>query len=106
MQKAIIIGKIVADAELRQSQEGHQFIVFRVRVKEKFGDEERSTFFDVTYPNGKILDFLKQGKMVYVSGRLSHSIYTAKDGSSRVNFRISGKEIDLCGVKEGEGLPQ
>ena len=99
LQRIEIIGNLIKDAELRTSKEGNQFINFRVAVNESYGEERNSTFYDVTYPNGKIYNYLKKGRQVYVSGRLSLSVTTWKE-APYLNARISARELELCGGKE------
>lgn len=99
LQKIEIIGSIVSDAELKEGRDGSKFIVFRVGVYENFGEERRSTFYDVTYPNSKILAYLKKNRIVYVSGRLSLRVNT-RDGEAYLNARISAKDIELCAQRE------
>lgn len=100
LQKIEIIGSIVTDAELKEGRDGSKFIVFRVGVYENFGEERRSTFYDVTYPNSKILTYLKKNRMVYVSGRLVLKVNTS-NGEAYLNARISAKDIELCAQREG-----
>ena len=47
IQKIEIIGNVVADAELKQSKSGNQYVSFTVVVNEGSGDEKRSTYYDV-----------------------------------------------------------
>ena len=99
LQKIEIIGNLVSDAELKSGNDGRQFIVFRVGVYENIGDERRSTFYDVSYPNGGIFNYLKKGRQVYVSGKLSLGI-NQWEGKSYLNARISAKDIELCGSRD------
>ncbi len=99
LQRIEIIGNLTADAELKSGKDGKQFIVFRVGVYENRGDERISTFYDVSYPNGGIFGYLKKGRQVYVSGKLSISA-TLWNNAPYLNARISARDIELCGSRE------
>lgn len=96
LQKVEIIGKVVADAELKQSKNGNQYVSFTVVVTEKMGDEKKSTFYDVGYGRTGILNYVKTGRVIYVSGRLSLSSI-CKDGNAYLNAYVSASEVDLIG---------
>ena len=99
LQKIEIIGNLVSDAELKSGNDGKQFIVFRVGVYENHGEERKSTYYDVSYPNGGIFNYLKKGRQVYVSGKLSISA-TLWNNAPYLNARISAKDIELIGSRE------
>ena len=99
LQRIEIIGNLTADAELKSGNDGKQFIVFRVGVYENHGEERKSTYYDVSYPNGGIYNYLKKGRQVYVSGKLSVSA-TLWNNAPYLNARISAKDIELCGSRE------
>lgn len=100
-QTITILGNIVSDAEMKQGRDGNsQFIAFRVAVNETYGDDKKTTYYDVSYPSSGLVHFLKKGKPVYVSGNLSLSLSTGRDGKSYMNANISAKTIELVGPKE------
>ena len=96
-----VVGRIVDDAELKQSKDGNsQFISFRVAVNEKKGDDTRTTYYDVTHPSTGVYHFLKKGRNVGVVGPLSIWQSSGQDGKTYLNAHISAKVIDLIDSRE------
>ena len=96
-----VVGRIVDDAELKQSKDGNsQFISFRVAVNEKKGDDTRTTYYDVTHPSTGVYHFLKKGRNVCVLGPLSIWQSSGQDGKTYLNAHISAKVIDLIDSRE------
>lgn len=102
LQKIDLIGNIVADAELKTGKDGREFISFRVAVNEGNGEEKKTTYYDVTYVKSGVLQYLKKGQSVFVSGRLSLAV-ALKDDKAFLNAYVSAKDIDLCGYPAKEG---
>ena len=94
IQKIEIIGNVVADAELKQSKSGNQYVSFTVVVNEGSGDEKRSTYYDVGTSKTGVLNFIKKGRPIYVSGRLSLSA-VCRDNKAYLNAYITASEIDF-----------
>ena len=94
IQKIEIIGNVVADAELKQSKSGNQYVSFTVVVNEGHGDEKRSTYYDVGSSKTGVLNYVKKGRPIYVSGRLSLSA-VCKDNKAYLNAYVTASEIDL-----------
>ena len=94
LQKIEIIGTVVADAELKQSKSGNQYVSFTVVVNEGYGDEKRSTYYDVGSSKTNLLNYIKKGRSIYVSGRLSLSA-VCKDSKAYLNAYVTASEIDL-----------
>ena len=88
LQKIEIIGTVVADAELKQSKSGNQYVSFTVVVNEGYGDEKRSTYYDVGSSKTNLLNYIKKGRSIYVSGRLSLSA-VCKDSKAYLNAYVT-----------------
>ena len=94
LQKIEIIGTVVADAELKQSKSGNQYVSFTVAVNEGNGDERRTTYYDVGSSKTGVLNYIKKGRTIYVSGRLSLSA-VCRDNKAFLNAYVTASEIDL-----------
>lgn len=99
LQKIEIIGTVFTDAELKQSKSGNQYVGFTVVVRENFGEEKRATFYDVSYGRTGIVNYVKKGRQIYVSGRLSLSA-VCKDGKAYLNAYVSANEVDLLNKED------
>ena len=99
LQKIEIIGTVFIDAELKQSKSGNQYVGFTVVVRESYGEEKRATFYDVSYGRTGIVNYVKKGRQIYVSGRLSLSA-VCKDGKAYLNAYVSANEVDLLNKED------
>ena len=96
MQKISIIGKVVADAELKQSKSGNQYVNFSLAVEEKYGDETRVTYYEVGTNRTGIVNYIKKGRTIYASGKISLSAI-CRDGKAFLNAYVSATDIEFMG---------
>lgn len=109
MQSLSVIGNLGADAEVRESN-GQKFISFKVADTSKFTNQKGETQETTTWiscawnsDGGNLLQYLKQGVKVYVSGRPSYRVYS----SQKLRCMVAGVElhvqnIELCGGSSDE----
>lgn len=103
-----VIGHLGADAEVKNTQ-GREFAVFRVADTNRWTDDagmahEETTWVDCIM-NGrpKVLDFLKKGQQVYVSGTQTLRVYSsAKDRCMKAGVQINVRQIELLGKKSDD----
>ena len=96
MQKISSIGKVVADAELKQSKSGNQYVNFSLVVEEKYGDETRVTYYEVGTNRTGIVNYIKKGRTIYASGKISLSAI-CRDGKAFLNAYVSATDIEFMG---------
>ena len=102
MNKIFIIGNLVRDPELRTTQSGIPVCTFTVAVnRRKQGAEagqQEADFFRVTtwrQLGENCNRYLAMGKKVFVSGPVSVSTYTAKDGTTRASMEITADDVEF-----------
>lgn len=108
MNKAIIIGRLTRDPEVRYSQGQNSQCVarFSVAVDRKFKKEgePEADFFNCT-SFGKQAEFvekyLKKGTKVVVTGRMQNDNYTTKDGQKVYSVKIMVEELEFAESKGG-----
>jgi len=108
MFNAIVIGHLGGDAEVKTSN-GREFTVFRVAHTSRWTDDagqihEELIWVDCTMP-GKpaVVEFLKKGQQVFVSGSVSLRVYSSKkDRCMKAGCTVSVKQIELLGGKPDE----
>lgn len=89
MNKIILLGRLVKEAELKSTQSGKSVAVFTLAVDRPFAgqDGKREADFINCQLWGKSAEVLaktvSKGQRVLVDGRLQIRSYTAKDGSKR-----------------------
>src|SRR6059036_1788939 len=101
--KAVIIGNLGGDPEMRYTAAGRAFTTFSVACNRTFttADGERheeTEWFRVT-ANGRLAEvcsqFLSKGRRVYVEGRLSSRTSEGADGQRRFSLEITASEMQL-----------
>ena len=106
MNKAIMMGRLTRDPEIRYSQGQNATAVasFSIAVDRRFkrDGEPDADFFNCT-AFGKQAEFvekyLKKGVKVVVSGRVQNDNYTNKDGQKVYSTRIMVDEIEFAESK-------
>ena len=107
MNKAILMGRLTRDSEIRYSQGDNSMAIAKVslavdRKFKKQGDEVTADFFNCT-AFGKQAEFvekyLKKGTKVVVTGRIQNDNYTNKDGQKVYSVQIMVEEIEFAESK-------
>ena len=110
LNKAMIIGNLGKDPEIRVTPSGQSVATFSVATSEKFKNksgetEERTEWHRVTLW-GRLAeisrDYLHKGKTVYIEGRLQTRKWQDKDGSDRYTTEIIGETMQMLSPK-GDG---
>ena len=97
MNKLAAIGNLTRDPELRSTPNGIPVCTFTIAVNGRKSDEA-STFFRVTawrQLGENCNRYLAKGKKVFVSGPVSVSTYTAKDGTTRASLEITADDVEF-----------
>lgn len=111
VNKAILVGRIGADAELKHSQNGGAILRLRLATSETWKDkdgqrQERTEWHTVTM-FGKRADglarHLVKGTQVYIEGRISTREWQDKDGNKRWSTEIVANELAFLGGGKGQG---
>ena len=109
--KAIIMGNITRDPELRAVSSGSQVCSFSVAVNRNYKGNDGSDKEQVSFINctawGKaaeiISQYAKKGSGIMVSGRLEQRSYEAKDGSKRSTTEIVVEDFNFIGGRDNSG---
>lgn len=104
LNKAIIMGRITRDLELRHTQKGTAVTSFSVAV-DRDRKEDGTDFIDVT-AWGKTAEFVckyfGKGRMVLVDGRLQVKSWTDRDGNKRTSPEVVAEHIYFGDSKRPE----
>ena len=108
INNVVLMGRMVADPELRATQGGKNVTNFCLAV-DKFKREEEPNFINCTAWD-KTADFIgkffQKGSMIAVVGSIQTRKYTDKEGKNRTATEVVVKEASFCGCKnEGEQKP-
>lgn len=109
----VIMGRLVADPELRTTTSGLSVATFRVAVDRRYqkNSEEKQTDFISCVAWREKADFVSQwfrkGSMIAVQGTLQSRSYEDKNGMKRTAYEVVADNISFCGSKaeSGTGAP-
>ena len=114
VNKAIIVGNLGADPELRSTQGGQAVCNLSIATSEKFNDrdgnrQERTEWHRVTLW-GKLAEiagqYLRKGAKVYIEGRISTRKWQDDSGADRYSTEIVAREMTMLGGGDGGGQQQ
>jgi single-strand DNA-binding protein len=110
VNKAILVGNLGRDAELRYTAGGAPVVSVRMATTERFTDREGQKREDTQWHDvviwGKtaesLHEYLTKGKQIYVEGRIQTRKWTDKEGKDRYNTEIRADRVVLLS-SGGEG---
>jgi single-strand DNA-binding protein len=108
INKAILVGRLGRDPELRHTQTSQAVVSFSLATEEKVKDGKRTEWHNVT-AWGKLAEicaqYLAKGSLVYVEGRLQTEEYTDKTGAKRSTTKIVANEVKFLSVGPRSEVP-
>lgn len=108
MNSVILLGRLVADPELKTTNTGKEVTNFRIAVDKPYqkGSEREADFFDIV-AWGKtavfVSQYFKKGKPIVVVGSLQTRSYEAKDGSKRHVTEVLANNIEFVPASKNDG---
>ena len=107
LNKAMIMGRLVADPEMRTVGEDVHVVTVRIavdrdRVNKETGERE-ADFLDVVAWRGQadfLCKFFAKGDQVVVDGRLQSRNWTDKDGNKRYTVEIVAENLYFGSAKK------
>lgn len=104
-----LMGRLVADPELRTVGEDVQVASFRIAVdrdrKNREGEREADFINIVAWraTAAFISQYFAKGDMIVVKGRIQTRQYTDKDGNNRNAFEVLAEDVYFGGAKKEGG---
>jgi single-strand DNA-binding protein len=107
LNRALLLGNLGADPELRFTQGGTAVLNIRLATTESFLDrdrqrQERTEWHNVTVWGKRaeaLSKFLRKGNRIFVEGGIRTSSYDDRDGNKRYKTEIVASNIILSGGK-------
>lgn len=104
LNKAIIMGRLTAEPELKHTQNNIAVLSFTVAVDRSFArDGKRETdFLDVVAWRSTaefISKYFRKGQMIAISGSIQTRMWEDKDGKKRKSVEIVADEASFTGSK-------
>ncbi len=109
MNKAILMGRLTKDPELRYTQSNTPVATFSIAIDRRFknANGERETDFINCVAWRQQAEFLAKwftkGRMIAVVGSIQTRRYVDKDGNNRTAVEVVADELSFCGDRSGEG---
>lgn len=100
-----LMGRLVADPELRTTTSGKSVATFRIAVDRSFvkQGEQRQADFITIVAFGSTADFVSRyfskGSMIAIQGRIQTRSYEDSNGNKRTAFEVVATEVSFCGSK-------
>ena len=111
VNKAMIIGRLGKDVEMRYKQDGGAIANFTVATSEEWkdkatGEKRERTEWHRCVAFGRLAeicgDYLTKGQQVYIEGRISYGQYE-KDGITRYTTDIIASTMQMLGGRNDAG---
>lgn len=102
---AVIMGRLVADPELKTTPAGVEVCKITVAVDRNFvkaGEERQCDFIDVVAWRTTavfVCKYFHKGSMIAVNGEIQTRTYEDKNGNKRKAFEIVARNVSFCGGK-------
>lgn len=103
-----IMGRLVADPELRTTQQGTNVCTFRIACERSYtpkGQQRQADFVDIV-AWGKTAEFIckffQKGSMIAIDGSIQTRHYQSKDGSNRTAVEVVANNISFADAKAAD----
>lgn len=109
LNRAVLMGRLTTDPELRQTPNGISVLSFSIAVDRTYGGKngERQTDFINLVAWRQTAEFISRyfskGQMIAVDGSIQTRNYTDKQGNNRTAFEVVVDNASFCGSKAESG---
>jgi len=110
LNKAQLIGRLGRDPEVRYMPSGEAVCNFSMATTEKWKDKasgevkEETTWHRITAFGRQaeiVGEYLKQGSLVFIEGKMTQRKYQDKDGAEKVSHEIRMQDMKMLSSREG-----
>ncbi len=104
-----LMGRLVADPELRTTTTGRSVCTFRIAVDRSFvkaGEQRQADFITIVAWESTanfVSRYFTKGSMIAIQGSIQTRSYDDKDGNKRTAFEVVAREVSFCGSKSETG---
>lgn len=105
INSSVLMGRLVADPELKSTGNGVEYCNFTVAVDRRFnkqGEERQADFIDcIAWRQSAVFveKYFRKGTMIAVQGSIQTDMYEDKDGNKRKSVKIVADNVSFCGSK-------
>ena len=109
INSVVLMGRLVADPELRTTPQGVEVCSFRIAVDRNFvpqGQERQADFINCVAWRSTaafVNRWFAKGSMIALTGRIQTRNYEDRDGNKRSAFEVVVDEVSFTGSKSENG---
>lgn len=108
---SILIGRLVADPELKHTPNDIAVTSFSIAVERSYksGEERKADFIDIVAWRATaefICKYFRKGQMIAIDGSIQTRTYTDKDGKKRKAVEILAANAHFAGGNKNDGHTQ
>lgn len=102
----VLMGRLVADPELRTTQSGISTTTFRIAVDRNFarqGEEKVTDFFDIVAWRSTaefVSRYMTRGQLIAVQGSMQSRKWQDKDGNNRISWEVQAENVYFAESKK------
>lgn len=102
---AVLMGRLVADPELKTTSNNISVTSFRIAVDRNFvkqGEEKQADFIDIVAWRSTadfVCRYFHKGSMIAIQGSIQTRNYEDKQGNKRTAVEIVADNVSFCGSK-------
>lgn len=106
LNNVVLMGRLTADPELKQTQNGVSVLSFGIAVDRDYtqqGEDRQADFINiVAWRNTAefVSKYFSKGKMIALKGSIQTRSYEDKQGNKRTVFEVVADKVYFCGSKE------
>lgn len=103
-----IMGRLVADPELRTTQQGTNVCTFRIACERNFakqGEQRQADFINIVAWRQQaefVSKYFQKGSMIAIDGSLQTRQYQDKQGNNRTEVEVVANNISFAGAKAAD----
>ena len=104
-----IMGRLVADPELRTTTQGQSVCSFRIACDRSYvqqGQERQADFIDIVAWRQQaefVSKYFQKGSLIAIEGSLQTRNYQDKNGNNRTAVEVVANNISFAGAKRQDG---
>lgn len=102
LNNVILMGRLVADPELRTTSTNKSVANFRIAVDRGYSKDKQADFITiVAWENTAdfISKYFHKGDMIALRGEIQTRSYEDNNGNKRTAFEVLAREVSFCGGK-------
>ena len=105
INKAILMGRLTRDPELRHTSSGTPVCSFSIAIDNGYGDKRQTDFINCVAWNKTaefVSNYFSKGKMIIVIGRISTRTWEGQDGKKNYATEVVASEVSFGESKRSQ----